>query len=107
MAFRPLVLTWAVLMALTAFAGLAAGVTAREPPGAAGLTLLAVVTALKARLILSRYLRLGEAPAFLAAMTAAVVVVLAIVTLSFVVDFRVAPLSSPKAAAAAATSLGR
>lgn len=80
-----LVMTWGLLMALTLLAGLAARVSGTARPGTLGLVALAVVTCLKARLILARYLRLDVTPALLSGFTAAVVIVVGLVTLSFVV----------------------
>lgn len=81
---RPLVATWGVLMGLTALAGTVAGVAGDGKPGALALMALAAVIIAKARLILSRYLRLGQAPSALAGFTAAVAAVMVIVTLVFV-----------------------
>lgn len=84
-------------MALTLMTGLSAGVAGTSPPGTAGTLALAVVTIAKARLILARYLRLRVAPGFLAGFTAAVFAVMAIVTLTFVVSFKLPPRPGPAA----------
>lgn len=83
MAVRRLLVTWALLMALTTLAGVAAGVSGDARPGALALVVLAIVVVAKCRLILARYLRLEQAPSFLAGFTAAVAVVMAIVTFVF------------------------
>ena len=79
---RRLLLTWAVLMGLTFLTGLA-GVGGAERIGALWLAVLAVVTVVKARLILARYLRLEQAPGFLGGFTTSIVVVVAVVGFSF------------------------
>lgn len=88
---RPLLVTWALLMALTALAGVAADVTGRGTPGALALAALAAIIIAKTRLILSRYLRLSQAPAALAGFTAAVAAVMIIVTLVFVSGLELRP----------------
>ena len=72
-------------MALTVLTGLAAGVSGPSRPGHPALLVLAAVTVAKARLILSRYLRLSEVPAFLKGFTASVAVTTVIVAISFIV----------------------
>ncbi len=88
---RRLVATWALLMGLTALAGYAAGVAGDGKPGALALAALAVIIVAKARLILSRYLRLGQAPSALAGFTAAVAAVMIIVTLVFISGLELKP----------------
>ncbi len=88
---RPLVMTWGLLMGLTALAGTAAGVAGDGKPGALALMALAVIIIAKARLILSRYLRLGQAPSALAGFTAVVAAVMVIVTLVFVTGLELKP----------------
>jgi hypothetical protein len=79
---RRLIATWLVLLALIALAGLFARVDTLARPGALGLAALAVVTVAKARLVLSRYLRLEVAPDFLFGFTAALAAIVGLVTLS-------------------------
>lgn len=86
MAVRRLLITWALLMGLTTLAGVAAGVSGDARPGALALAALAVVVVAKCRLILARYLRLEQAPGFLGGFTAAVAMVMAIVTFVFAVN---------------------
>lgn len=92
-----LILTWGLLMGLTTVTGLA-GVGGGEKLGALWLAVLAVVTVVKARLILARYLRLERAPSFLGGFTTAVVATVAIIALSFMVLTR--PLMPAKPGAA-------
>lgn len=88
MAGRSLVKTWLALMGLTVLAGLFANAGGEARPDAWALVALAAVTALKARLILARYLHLDRVPAFLSGFTAAVMIVVAVVTVTFIVDLR-------------------
>ena len=82
MSDRRLVLTWGILMGLTVVTGLASSMLGLHSLGALWLAVLAVVTVAKSRLILARYLRLEQAPSFLGGFTAAVVVVMLLVTVS-------------------------
>lgn len=105
MGSRRLTITWAMLMGLTAFAGIAAGVSGSERPTALALLALAAIIVAKCRLILANYLRLAQAPAILAGFTAAVAIVMTVVTLVFVVDLdlsRRPPTSRPSPANALA-----
>lgn len=77
--------TWLALMALTVLTGIAAGVSGPVPPGHPALLMLAAVTIAKARLILSRYLRLSDAPAYLRGFTAGVALTVLIVVITFIV----------------------
>lgn len=89
---RSLLLTWLMLLALTAVVGvLAAG---NGSPGAISLLLLGLLIVAKARLIMTRYLRLELEPAFLAAFTATVVVILSISVIAALID--IPPLRLPK-----------
>lgn len=102
---RRLVITWGALMLLTALAGFAAGVTGEAKPGALALAALALIIVAKARLILSRYLSLAQAPSILAGFTAAVAAVMIIVTLVFVSGLELKP--ARHAAAVPATMQAR
>lgn len=85
---RRLLTTWLALMVLMGMAGFIADVSQHGTLSPAALIALAAVTAVKARLVLAQYLQLRSAPAFLNGLTVAAVAVLAIVTVTFVVDFR-------------------
>jgi len=76
-------IAWGALLALTVLTGVSARVTDSGRPGAVGLIILAAVTVAKARLICSRYLRMDRAPGFLTGITAGVVLVLAVLTVAF------------------------
>ncbi len=89
---RRLLLTWAMLMGLTFLTGLA-GVGGADRLGVLWLAVLAVVTVVKARLILARYLRLEVAPSFLGGFTASVVAVVALIAVSVALISR--PLIAP------------
>lgn len=89
-----LVLTWAVLMGLTFLTGLA-GVGGASRLGVLWLGVLAMVTVVKARLILARYLRLEVAPSFLSGFTTSVVAVVAVVGLSVALISKPLVSSSP------------
>lgn len=95
---RRLLLTWALLMGLTILTGLAGGAVGADKLGAAWMAVLGIVTVVKGRLILARYLRLEQAPGFLGGFTAAVVVTMAVVTLSFMVISRPLVAAKPFAA---------
>jgi len=105
MTARRLLVTWGLLMGLTGLAGFCAAVGGTSRPGAVWLFVLAVVTVVKARLILSRYLRLEAAPSYRAGFTAAVASVIAIVTLTFILDIRLPAL--PRAGTSSAPYASR
>lgn len=97
---RRLVTSWLWLMALTALAGLFAGLSQAGQPSRLALAALGVVIVAKARLILARYLRLDGVPGVLTGFTMAVAAVMGIVTLTFLVDLapnsrRLAPSANP------------
>ncbi len=71
MHIRPLIAAWLALVALMAIAGLGADLIGHPRLGAAPLLAVAAASIAKARLILSRYLRLGALPGLLAGFTAA------------------------------------
>jgi len=87
MTARSLVVTWIVLMALTALAGIAAQVTGEVRLGTLSLIALPAIVLAKARLVMSGYLRLGLAPDFLNGFTFAIAFVLAIVVATILVPF--------------------
>jgi hypothetical protein len=82
---RRLVLTWVVLMGLTTALGFAGDVLHASRLGIAFLAVIGVVTLVKARLVLARYLRLELAPGFLSGFTGALSVTVAVIVLSFAV----------------------
>lgn len=82
---RRLVLTWAVLMGLTTALGFAGDVLHASRLGVAFLAVIGIVTLVKARLVLARYLRLETAPGFLSGFTGALAVTVAVIVLSFAV----------------------
>ena len=85
MSDRRLILTWALLMGLTVVTGIAGGVMDTARLGALWLPVLALVTVIKGRLILARYLRLERAPGFLGGFTTAIAAAVVLVTVSFMV----------------------
>ncbi|MCE1237195.1 MAG: hypothetical protein LWW93_12665 [Hyphomicrobiales bacterium] len=103
MSDRRLVLTWTLLMGLTFVTGLASAMLDAHRLGALWLAVLALVTIVKGRLILARYLRLEQAPGFLGGFTASIVVVMMVVTLS-VMAIREPLLIKRPAAASPATA---
>lgn len=76
---RSLLLTWAVLMTLSALGAFGAWLADGETLRLAGLGAIALVTLFKARLILADYLELSRAPGWLAGFTVAVFLLLAMV----------------------------
>lgn len=76
---RPLLLTWAVLMALSALGAFGAWLADGETLRLAGLGAIALVTLFKARLILADYLELSRAPGWLAGFTVAIFLLLAMI----------------------------
>ncbi|WP_333822372.1 hypothetical protein [Pinisolibacter sp.] len=102
---RHLVLTWAVLMGLTTALGFAGDVLHASRLGVAFLAVIGVVTLVKARLVLARYLRLELAPGFLSGFTGSLAVTVAVIVLSFAVihqplvakPFAGAPIERPTA----------
>lgn len=101
---RRLLLTWALLMGLTFLTGLA-GVGGAERIGWLWLSVLGGVTVVKARLILARYLRLEQAPGFLGGFTTSIVVVVAVVGLSFALLSKPLVSATPGGAAKPAPTL--
>ena len=82
-ATRHLLLTWIVLMGLTLTLGVAGDVAHASRLGAAWLAVIGVVTVVKARLVLARYLRLEVAPSFLSGFTGALAATVALIVVSF------------------------
>jgi len=80
---RRLILTWAILMGLTTALGVSGDVVHPTRLSAAWLALIGLVTVVKARLVLARYLRLEVAPSFLSGFTGALVATVAVIVLSF------------------------
>lgn len=80
---RRLTGAWATLMALTIAMAIAADAHADSKLGSLAVVAVVAAAALKARIILSRYLGLNCAPGALTGFTVAVVAILATVAFSF------------------------
>lgn len=80
MRVRPVVSAWLVLILLTGVAGASADLIGHARLGVLPLLVVAAATLAKTRLILTRYLKLGALPGFLAGFTAAAAFIIAIVT---------------------------
>jgi hypothetical protein len=93
-----LLLDWAALMALSLVLGFAGDVGGLSRPGAVSLVVIALAAAFKARIILRNYLGLVRAPGAAAGFFAAVFVLLALVTVSFLIFPTPAKTSGGKAA---------
>ena len=106
MSERPLLRAWALLMGLTLLTG-TAGVGGGEQLGSIWLAVLALVTILKARIILARYLGLAGAPSYLAGFTTAIVAVIALIALSVMATHWVSLARRPPVAGLAPPDVAR
>lgn len=101
MAVHPLFLAWLFLMALTGSVGALASLEGGKP-GFLAFVLVGALTIIKARVILSRYLRLGPGPGFLPAFTVVAVAIMAISVLALKVE--IPPLKLPRPGAASSSA---